>query len=188
MLGVRGPESGFAGLYIPRCAATPPPPCPTTRRSTLGFYPSQTFHRSSSLLLVARHGGSTCQSRGVRPITVLPFVSSNLSTAFGFSSLEDAMLKPSPLLAPNPLGASSSARVEFYDKFQRKTYEYDRDFIRSCDEDLSTTLIFVSAWFFICVRHGIYSVLLGCRPVCSLGWLPLSSSMPSATSNRTFKK
>ena len=53
------------------------------------------------------------------------------------------MLKALPTLFPNLLGISSSARVEFYDKFQREADEYDNDFIKKYDEDLNTTLIFV---------------------------------------------
>jgi len=55
------------------------------------------------------------------------------------------MLKALPSLFPNLLGTASSARVEFYDKFQREADEYDRDFMKKYDEDLNTTLIFVSA-------------------------------------------
>ena len=71
------------------------------------------------------------------------------------------MLKALPSLFPNLLGNSSSARGEFYDKFQREADEYDRDFMKKYDEDLNITLIFVSAWFCVCVRRGVYSVLRG---------------------------
>jgi len=54
------------------------------------------------------------------------------------------MLKALPSLFPNLLGTASSARVEFYDKFQREADEYDSDFMKKYDEDLNTTLIFVS--------------------------------------------
>lgn len=54
------------------------------------------------------------------------------------------MLKALPTLFPHLLGTASSARVEFYDKFQREADEYDRDFMKKYDEDLNTTLIFVS--------------------------------------------
>ena len=62
-------------------------------------------------------------------------------------SLEGAMLKTLPPLFPNALGTASSARVEFYDKFQREADEYDRDFTRKCDEDLGATLTSVSVCF-----------------------------------------
>ena len=55
------------------------------------------------------------------------------------------MLKALPSLFPNLLGTTSSARVEFYDKFQREADDYDRDFVKKHEEDLNTTLIFVSA-------------------------------------------
>jgi len=53
------------------------------------------------------------------------------------------MLKALPSLFPNLLGTASSARVEFYGKFQQEADEYDSDFMKY-DEDLNTTLIFVS--------------------------------------------
>jgi len=34
--------------------------------------------------------------------------------------------------------------MEFYNKFQREMEEHDRDFEKKYDEDLNTTLIFVS--------------------------------------------
>ena len=37
-----------------------------------------------------------------------------------------------------------TARAEFYDKYKREADEYDKDFIKKYDEDLNTTLIFVS--------------------------------------------
>jgi hypothetical protein len=57
------------------------------------------------------------------------------------------MLKALPTLFPHILGTASSARVTFYDKFQREADEYDRDFMKKYDEDLNTTLIFVSHFF-----------------------------------------
>ena len=38
--------------------------------------------------------------------------------------------------------------MEFYNKFQREIEEHDRDFEKKYDEDLNTTLIFVSS--FVC--------------------------------------
>ena len=40
-----------------------------------------------------------------------------------------------------------TARVEFYDKYKREADEYDKDFIKKYDQDLNTTLIFVSETF-----------------------------------------
>ena len=72
------------------------------------------------------------------------------------------MLKALPSLFPNLLGTASSARVEFYDKFQREADEYDSDFMKKYDEDLNTTLIFVSVFptstpivVLICLSGGI---------------------------------
>ena len=42
-------------------------------------------------------------------------------------------------------GSGVNPRVEFYNKFQREMEGHDRDFERKYDEDLNTTLIFVSA-------------------------------------------
>ena len=98
------------------------------------------------------------------------------------------MLNPLPSLFPNLLGTSSSPRIEFYDKFQREADEYDRDLMKKYDEDLNTTLIFVShALVFVSATafilfNGVY------RPVCSPQLLPLSSSMPRTTFNRNFEK
>ena len=106
-----------------------------------------------------------------------------LLTAFCFSSLEDAM----PLF-PNLLGTSSSPRVEFYDRFQREADEHDRDLMKKYDEDSSTTLIFVSLGL-VFVSATAFILFTGVyRPIRSQQLLPLSSSMPRTTSNRTFKK
>ena len=53
------------------------------------------------------------------------------------------MLKVLPTPFPHPLGTTSSAPVEFYDKFQREADERDSDFVKKYGEDLDTTLIFV---------------------------------------------
>jgi hypothetical protein len=45
-----------------------------------------------------------------------------------------------------------TARAEFYDKYKKEADEYDKDFIKKYDEDLNTTLIFVSGEFAWCVR------------------------------------
>ena len=41
-------------------------------------------------------------------------------------------------------GPGLNPRMEFYDKFQREMEEHDRDFEGRWNEDLNTTLIFVS--------------------------------------------
>jgi hypothetical protein len=40
-----------------------------------------------------------------------------------------------------------TARAELYAKYKREADEYDKDFIKKYDEDLNTTLIFVSGEF-----------------------------------------
>lgn len=52
------------------------------------------------------------------------------------------MLKALPTLFPHLLGTDSSAKVEFYNKFQRQADDYDNDFVKKYDDDLNTTLIF----------------------------------------------
>ena len=88
------------------------------------------------------------------------------------------MLKALPTLFPHLLGTASSARVEFYDKFQREADEYDRDFMKKYDEDLNTTLIFVSV-FLSSLMHPSRDINLlsfsGNRLVCSPQLHPLLS-------------
>ena len=60
-------------------------------------------------------------------------VATQLVTTFILSSSDDAMP-----------GTTNSARNDFYDKFKREADEHDRDFIKKYDDDLNTTLIFVS--------------------------------------------
>jgi len=43
-------------------------------------------------------------------------------------------------------GHGVNSRMEFYTKFQREMEEHDRDFEKRYDEDLNTTLIFVSVY------------------------------------------
>jgi len=40
--------------------------------------------------------------------------------------------------------AHKDPRADFYDMYRREAEEYDREFIKKYDEDLNTTLIFVS--------------------------------------------
>ena len=50
-------------------------------------------------------------------------------------------------------GPGVNPRMEFYNKFQREMEEHDRDFEKRYDEDLNTTLIFVSVY--TCARGGV---------------------------------
>ena len=78
---------------------------------------------------------------------LLSFNVQPLVTAYFVRSLEDAMLKALPSLFPNLLGtAGSNPRVEFYEKFGREAEDHDREFTDKYDDDLDTTLIFVSAF------------------------------------------
>lgn len=90
---------------------------------------------------------------------------SSLSDHAAFS-LEEALLKALPSLLPNLLGTTKNPRVEFYDKFQCEADEYDRDFMKKYDEDLNTTLIFVSG---SCIPASILALicLLGRSILCS---------------------
>jgi len=54
------------------------------------------------------------------------------------------MRKALPTLFPSLLGTTSNPAVEFYNKFQRAADDHDRDFVKGWDEDLNSTLIFVS--------------------------------------------
>ena len=119
-------------------------------------------------------------------INIRPGVAERLEDYYSFSRYTPQPRNPS--LFPNLLGTSSSARVEFYDKFQREAYEYDRDFMKKYDEDLNTTLIFVSLDFVIGSATAFIRFLGWCRPVRSPQWLLLSSLTLRITSNRTFKK
>jgi hypothetical protein len=60
--------------------------------------------------------------------------------------LEDVLLKVLPSLFPDFCATPSGARGEFYTKFRREADEYDEYFTNKYDEDLSTTLIFVSTF------------------------------------------
>jgi hypothetical protein len=54
-------------------------------------------------------------------------------------------------------------RAKFYETYHREAEEYDREFIKKYDEDLNTTLIFVSS--FVGIPSGCAD--LACRLVCS---------------------
>jgi len=50
-----------------------------------------------------------------------------------------------PLCSQEELSsAQEDPRAEFYDVYRGEAEEYDREFIKKYDEDLNTTLIFVS--------------------------------------------
>jgi hypothetical protein len=111
-----------------------------------------------------------------------PFLTTLSSVVF---SLEDAMLKALPTLFPNLLGKASNPRVEFYEKFERAADDRDRDFIKKYDEDLNTTLIFVSIFS---TSTSVSRESEGNRPVYSPRSHPLLSSTFRRSSNRIMKK
>jgi len=67
--------------------------------------------------------------------------------------------------------------MEFYNKFQREMEEHDRDFERRYDEDLNTTLIFVS----ICSRAGGGALRIVWNPI--LPWRFVQSGLFSAVTS-----
>ena len=86
------------------------------------------------------------------------------------------MLKALPSLLQNLSKPAKSARDEFYEKFQHTADEYDDDFIKKYDEDLNTTLIFVSSPYRRLNRRVDLIFFRG-RPACSPVSRLLSSSM-----------
>ena len=79
------------------------------------------------------------------------------------------------------LSAQEDHRSRFYEHYRKESEEYDEEFLTKYDEDLNTTLIFVS---FIrdSRRTGAYD---GDRLVCSPPSPPRSSSRSIPTSSRT---
>jgi hypothetical protein len=53
---------------------------------------------------------------------------------------------------PSITSKTMTARAEFYNKCKREADEYDKGFIKKYNEDLNTTLIFVSGEFMWHVR------------------------------------
>ena len=56
------------------------------------------------------------------------------------------MLKVLPTLFPSLLETTSNPAVEFCEKFRRAVDDHNRDFIKKYEEDMNTTLIFVSTF------------------------------------------
>ena len=61
--------------------------------------------------------------------------------------IEEALNRALASYFPSIASRTMTARAEFYDKYKREADEYDKDFIKKYDEDLNTTLIFVSEGF-----------------------------------------
>jgi hypothetical protein len=69
-------------------------------------------------------------------------------------------------------------RLDFYTMYKREAAEYDAHYVKKYDEDLNTTLIFVSRSSFALLKYLTRS----CRQACSL----LSAQLSSSMSIRTF--
>jgi len=72
------------------------------------------------------------------------------------------------------------ARTRFYKIYRKEAEEYDKEFMKKYDEDLNTTLIFVSL-----PRCPDTRTKLGDRLVCFPPWLPHSSSWSIQSSSQT---
>ena len=61
--------------------------------------------------------------------------------------IEEALNRALGSYFPSIASKTMTSRAEFYDKYKREADEYDKVFIKKHDEDLNTTLIFVSGKF-----------------------------------------
>jgi len=105
---------------------------------------STTIPRNSS---PAPHGtswGSNYQPKSVRLIEPARRPQSLTDALLSFPAWRMQRSRHCRLSFRISLGLAGTPRVESYDKFQREADEYDSDFMKKYDEDLNTTLIFVS--------------------------------------------
>ena len=72
-----------------------------------------------------------------------PSLASNPFADGPVSSLEGAIIRALETHFSRNGGTVNSARVDFYNKFQRAADDHDRDFVKQYGGDLDTTLIFV---------------------------------------------
>lgn len=63
---------------------------------------------------------------------------------FFFFALDYALLSPSCNRKQDVLSTHEDYQAQFYKDYRKMAEEYDREFLKKYDEDLSTTLIFVS--------------------------------------------
>ena len=49
---------------------------------------------------------------------------------------------------------TNDSRADFFAIYRKEAAEFDRDYVRKYDEDLNTTLIFVSGAIRICLIHA----------------------------------
>ena len=143
-----GGESTHALSQVPSAISTSPP----SLTPGLLAFPKPLNTLSSCVM-----GEPTISPTAYVQPTLTPS-SSSLGDRVVFS-LEEALLKALPSLLPNLLGTTKNPRAEFYDRFQCEADEYDRDFKNKYDEDLNTTLVFVSG---SCITTSI--VVLICSP------------------------
>jgi hypothetical protein len=128
----------------------------------------------------------TISSRAYVQSTPFYRLSTFVTTSFPlvFSSEETrSKVSTSPLH-----GTARGASVEFYDKFQRKADEYDRDFVEKYERGLDTFVIFVSVLFRIHLDRRIDLFSWANRPVCYPRSHPRSSLIFRADSDRITKK
>jgi len=78
------------------------------------------------------------------------------------------------------MSQQEDARTEFYKIYRKEAEEYDKEFMKKYDEDLNTTLIFVSL-----PRCPNTCAKFDDRPVCFPPWLPRSSSWSIRSSSQT---
>jgi hypothetical protein len=76
-----------------------------------------------------------------RRLSISAFVTTSFVLVF---SSEEARRK---VPTSPPHGTARGACIEFYNKFQRKADEYDRDFVEKYERDLNTVMVFVSFLF-----------------------------------------
>ena len=71
-------------------------------------------------------------------------------------------------------------KLDFFTMYKRETTEYDAEYMNKYNEDLNTTLIFVSS----SISSSTHSVDLALRPACSLRSVPPSLLMSSRASSQ----
>ena len=67
------------------------------------------------------------------------------------------LLRPRRSQKQNVLPAQEDLRGQFYDNYRKEAEGYDREFMKKYDEDLNTTLIFVSfdlKFSWMCANKG----------------------------------
>ena len=73
--------------------------------------------------------------------------------------IEEALDRALASYFPSTTSRMMTTHAEFYDKYKREADEYNKDFIKKYDEDLDTTLIFVSEGFRAHVERIQWNIL-----------------------------